>query len=98
MERASTARTPRFPSRCSMSERIAGVVLAAGGSSRLGRPRQLLTVGGEPLVRRAAVQALAACDEVLVVVGAVAEQVAHALAGLPLRVVLNRAWADGMGS
>jgi molybdenum cofactor cytidylyltransferase len=77
--------------------RVAGVVLAAGGSTRLGRPKQLLPFRGEPLVRRAARQALAVCDAVHVVVGADGERVARALDGPGLDVVVNRAWQEGMG-
>ncbi len=77
---------------------LTGILLAAGGSRRLGRPKQLLDWRGEPLVRRAARAALdAGVDELVVVLGAHAEEVGAALDGLPLRTVLNPAWADGMG-
>ncbi|HSV63392.1 MAG TPA: nucleotidyltransferase family protein, partial [Chthoniobacterales bacterium] len=53
---------------------VGAVVLAAGGSSRLGRPKQLLTFGGETLVRRAVrAAAEAGCDPVIVVVGETSE-------------------------
>jgi molybdenum cofactor cytidylyltransferase len=56
--------------------RVAAIVLAAGGSSRMGSPKQLLRLGGESLVRRAATTALAShCSPVIVVVGAEAESV-----------------------
>ncbi|AWN22116.1 hypothetical protein DKM44_01715 [Deinococcus irradiatisoli] len=64
-----------------------GVVLAAGQSRRLGQPKQLLRLGGEALVRRAARQVLeAGFDGVVVVVppGALGEHVRAELAGLPL--------------
>jgi molybdenum cofactor cytidylyltransferase len=49
---------------------IAGVVLAAGGSSRLGQPKQLLTFRGDTLVRRAVrAAAEAGCEPILVIVG-----------------------------
>src|SRR5437763_12750721 len=49
---------------------IGAVVLAAGGSSRFGRPKQLLTFRGETLVRRAVRAASeAGCDPVIVVAG-----------------------------
>ena len=48
---------------------VGAVVLAAGGSSRLGQPKQLLTFRGETLVRRAVrAAAEAGCDPVIVVV------------------------------
>ncbi len=77
---------------------IAAVVLAAGGSARLGRPKQLVRIGGEPLVRRAARTALdAGCDPVLVVLGSEAEAVRAAVADLPVLHADNRLWADGVG-
>src|SRR5512138_244962 len=58
-------------------------VLAAGGSARLGRPKQLLVLDGEPLVRRAARAALeAGFAPVVVVVGAHEAEVRAALSGL----------------
>jgi MobA-like NTP transferase domain len=55
----------------STSEKIAAVALAAGRSERLGRPKQLLEVAGEALVRRATRAALGCgADETLVVTGA----------------------------
>ena len=75
------------------------VLLAAGGSSRLGRPKQLLIHGGKTLVRRAAEAAVAAeCGPVVVVLGAQAQAVASELAGLPVSTVHNEAWEQGMGS
>ncbi len=78
---------------------LAAVLLAAGGSQRLGRPKQLLDWNGEPLVRRAARTALdAGVDELIVVLGAHRSEVADALEGLDLRVVENAAWPEGLGS
>jgi molybdenum cofactor cytidylyltransferase len=52
---------------------IGAVILAAGGSSRFGRPKQLLVFDGETLVRRAVRAASeAGCDPVIVVVGEIA--------------------------
>jgi molybdenum cofactor cytidylyltransferase len=74
-------------------------VLAAGGSSRLGRPKQLLLLEGEPLVRRAARAALeAGFAPVVVVVGARAAEVRVALEGLPVEVVENAGWEEGLSS
>lgn len=69
---------------------IAGVVLAAGRSSRLGRPKQLLPLDGEPLIRHTVRRILtSSLDEILVVVGHHAEAVSAAVANLPVRVVVN---------
>ncbi|HXK22828.1 MAG TPA: nucleotidyltransferase family protein [Myxococcota bacterium] len=78
--------------------RLSAVLLAAGGSQRLGRPKQLLIWEGEPLVRRAARAALeAGVDELIAVTGAEGDAVAAALAGLDLRVIANERWRDGVG-
>jgi molybdenum cofactor cytidylyltransferase len=77
---------------------IAAVVLAAGGSLRLGQPKQLLRQAGQPLVRRMAIAALeAGCAPVVVVVGNRSEQVASALEDLPLTIVPNDLWEYGIG-
>ena len=78
---------------------ISAVVLAAGASIRMGQPKLLLPLGGEPLVRRVVRQvASAGFDDVLVVVGAEHERVVAALEGLAVRHALNREYATGIGS
>ncbi|WP_223646861.1 NTP transferase domain-containing protein [Corallococcus sp. EGB] len=77
---------------------IAVILLAAGGSTRLGQPKQLLRHEGASLVRRAAERALAASPAVTVVLGARREEVASELDGLPVRRVDNPDWALGQGS
>jgi molybdenum cofactor cytidylyltransferase len=80
--------------------RIAAVVLAAGRSTRMGGPNKLVAeIGGKPLVRIAAEQALASrADPVIVVTGHQRERVEAALAGLPVRVVHNPDFAQGLGT
>lgn len=79
--------------------RLGAVILAAGASTRLGRPKQLLEVDGRPLVARAAEAALAAgASPVVVVLGANAELIRPALQGLDVGLVLNQDWAEGMAS
>ncbi|MEV0809088.1 nucleotidyltransferase family protein [Micromonospora sp. NPDC050200] len=75
---------------------VAGLVLAAGAGSRLGRPKALVEVDGEPLVRRA-VRLLRAggCAPVHVVVGAGAEELPALPGAVP---VLNRGWRAGLGA
>ena len=75
----------------------AAVVLAAGGSRRLGRPKQLLTRDGETLVHRAARLALASGSaRVLVVVGANADAVVGAVADLSVECFVNTQWSEGL--
>ncbi len=79
--------------------RVAAVVLAAGGSRRLGRPKQLVEIEGRPLVRRAAGAALdAGCAPVYVVLGAEAARVAGALAGAAVELVRNEGHEEGIAS
>jgi molybdenum cofactor cytidylyltransferase len=81
------------------ADRVAGLILAAGASSRLGRPKQLLDWGGRPLLRAAAETALAArLDPIIVVVGAAQAEVEAALDDLPLRLVANPEYAAGQST
>lgn len=78
---------------------IHGIVLAAGTSRRLGRPKQLLDIGGKPLVRHVVERCLASrLDAVSVVVGHQADAVRKALAGLEIRFVFNPAYESGQAS
>ncbi|WP_313221358.1 nucleotidyltransferase family protein [Pseudoxanthomonas mexicana] len=73
------------------------VVLAAGGSTRLGRPKQLLTRDGETLVHRAARLALASgAARVRVIVGAQADDVVAAVRDLPVECLVNPRWNEGL--
>ena len=75
------------------------ILLAAGAASRMGRLKQLLPVHGRPLVRQVVENLLpAGLSPVVVVLGAQAAEVGPALAGLPVHLVTNAAWAEGMGS
>lgn len=79
--------------------KIGAVVLAAGGSSRFGRPKQLLQFGGEPLLRRAVLAALqAGCEPVAAVVGDARAEMESALAETDALLVENRHWREGIGS
>jgi CTP:molybdopterin cytidylyltransferase MocA len=80
--------------------RVAAVVLAAGASTRLGRPKQLVVHEGEPLVRRAAAAAAeAGAAPVVVVLGAHAELVAPTLQGLAgVTAVVHEGWRAGLAS
>lgn len=77
----------------------AAILLAAGASRRLGRPKQLEEVDGRTLLRAAAVNALGAgCDPVLVVLGHAADRLTAELVGLPVHTVLAADWAEGMAA
>ena len=79
--------------------RVAGLLLAAGGSSRLGRPKQLVEWQGKTLIRRAAEALIeAGCSPVVVVLGAEVDGSSHAVEGLGVEIVFNEDWESGMGS
>src|SRR3989440_11040852 len=82
-----------------MGERVAGVVLAAGLSSRMGENKMLIEVGGRTLVRRAVETALSAgLDPVLVVVGHESERGRAGLRRLSCTAVLNAEDPRGMNT
>jgi xanthine dehydrogenase accessory factor len=89
----------RLESLVSTPPRFAAIILAAGASTRLGQPKQLLLHEGTPLIVRAAQAALSAgASPVIVVLGAHAEKIRPALADLPVTIVENPHWAEGMGT
>jgi molybdenum cofactor cytidylyltransferase len=91
---------PRKEPVASGDHRIAAVVLAAGRSTRMGGSNKLIAeIGGKPLVRIAAEQAFASrARPVIVVTGHERERVESALAGLPVSIVHNPAFAQGLGT
>lgn len=77
---------------------VAGILLAAGASSRMGRDKMLAEVGGETLLRRAARRALAAgLDPVLVVLAAGRDDHAAELEDLDVTIVENDVPEEGKG-
>lgn len=78
---------------------VAGVVLAAGGSTRLGEPKQLLDWKGQPFVRNITQTALeAGLSPVVVVTGANAEKVKNVISDLPISIVNNPDWKMGQST
>jgi CTP:molybdopterin cytidylyltransferase MocA len=74
-------------------------ILAAGASRRLGRPKQLLNIDGQPLIRRQCQLALdAAVGEVHVVLGDHADACRHEIADLPVTILLNDQWPEGLAA
>ena len=78
---------------------VGAVILAAGASSRMGRPKQALEFHGQSLLRRSVLAALeAGCRPVVVVTGAHCAASREQLRGLGVREVENDRWASGLGS
>lgn len=84
-----------------MSEykQIAIIILAAGASVRMGTPKQLLSYQGRSLLGHITQEAIASvCEPVVVVLGAYAQQIRPELNQLPVQVVENLRWNQGMSA
>jgi molybdenum cofactor cytidylyltransferase len=79
---------------------VAGIILAAGRSQRMGKPAKVvMDWQGEPFVRRVARTALeAGLKPVSVISGAAQAEVRQALEGLPVEIVHNEHWAEGQST
>lgn len=78
---------------------VALLLLAAGASTRMGRPKQLLPWQGRTLLRHAAETAVASgCALIVLVTGALHDELLPEIAGLPIRAVRNPEWESGMAS
>lgn len=79
--------------------KLGALILAAGGSSRLGRPKQLLPVAGKTLLARAVAAATGSgCAPIIVVLGAHYDRIIPELAGLQAGLVHNPDWEKGIGT
>ena len=80
-------------------ENIAGIILAAGGSSRFGEPKQLLLWKGQPLIRHVVLTAMkAGLSPIVVVVGSSGQELEKVILDLPVRIVNNTEWMTGVSS
>ena len=78
---------------------VALLLLAAGASTRMGQPKQLLPYRGRTLLRHAAETAAASgCAPLVLVTGALHEELLPEVADLPFQVVHNPDWETGMAS
>jgi molybdenum cofactor cytidylyltransferase len=91
---------PRAVPEPEKGQKVAGLVLAAGRSTRMGGPNKLTEeINGRPLVRIATEQVLASrAKPVIVVTGHQRERVERALAGLPVTFVHNPNFAEGLST
>jgi molybdenum cofactor cytidylyltransferase len=80
-------------------QKIGAIILAAGNSSRLGKPKQLLQFHGQTLLRRVLDAATTAqCLPVTVVIGAERNQIARELSETRELLVENKTWERGIGN
>ena len=78
---------------------VALLLLAAGASTRMGRPKQLLPYHGRTLLRHAAETAVVAgCTPIVLVTGALHDELLAEIVGLPILAVHNPDWETGMAS
>jgi len=80
-------------------EPVVGIILAAGGSIRMGRPKQLLPWKRETLIHHVTSTVIGAgLDQIIVVVGASERQVREELIDLPVEIVVNQNWESGQST
>ncbi len=83
-----------------MAKFVSAIVLAAGTASRMGAPKQLLPLGEKTLLEHtlAQVRAARSVSEVVVVLGAAAEQIRPLVGNVTgTKVVVNESYSEGMG-
>lgn len=78
---------------------ITAIILAAGRSSRMKTPKLLLDYRGRPILRHVVETVLHSCvGRVIVVLGHEAAEIEKTLQGLPLSIVVNQNYSEGMSS
>jgi len=78
---------------------ISGMLLAAGESKRMGKPKQLMPLGQSTIVEQTINNLLdSTLDELIVVVGNRAEEIIRAIANKPIKIAVNQNYQQGMSS
>jgi molybdenum cofactor cytidylyltransferase len=78
---------------------VVAIIVAAGESRRLGQPKQLALIAGEPLLQRAIRCAREACvSSVFVVLGAHREVIENSIDFGSAKIVMNNDWEEGLAS
>ncbi len=81
------------------TQKIAVIILAAGSSSRLGKPKQLLHFQQQTLIKKAVKTALQiTAKDIFVITGFLHQELVDELKNFPIRFVHNPDWQQGMGS
>lgn len=79
-------------------DNIPQILLAAGASSRMGSPKPLLSWGSQKLIEYQINKLLATEQKVCVVLGAYASEIKPIIEHLPITIVINNQWEQGMGT
>ena len=74
------------------------LILAAGNSSRLGEPKQLLKFNGKTLLRNVVEEAKKVSESIIVVTGSGHTDIVAEITDLEVKIVENTKWNQGMGS
>jgi CTP:molybdopterin cytidylyltransferase MocA len=78
---------------------VAAIIVAAGESRRLGQPKQLVLIDGEPLLHRAIRLAReSGASPVFVVLGAQRELIENSVDFGTAKIVVNQEWEEGLAS
>lgn len=77
---------------------LAIIILAAGSSSRLGQAKQLVKINGKSLIERQCQLALSISSSVYCVIGSESELMIKAVKGLPVKLITNESWRQGMST
>ena len=74
------------------------ILLAAGSSSRMGQPKQLLPWGGQTLIEHQIQTLMQTGESIIVVLGAYADLILPVIQKYPVIVAVNSDWKSGMAS
>lgn len=75
------------------------IILAAGASTRMGCPKQLLKYHDRSLIHHTVnIAAASVCQPIVVVLGAYAERIKPEIKSFPVIIALNRDWSNGMST
>ncbi len=97
--RALVRTSPRSSAIAEPPSKVAAIVLAGGASRRYGGTKQLADVYGRTMLESVTQIALGStADEVIVILGCGADDIAPRLGNLPVRMVVNEAWSEGIAS
>jgi molybdenum cofactor cytidylyltransferase len=78
---------------------LSAILLAAGESKRMGKPKQLMPFGQSTLLEQAIDNLMnSAVDEIIVVLGYKAEEMIKTIAAKPVKIVVNPNYRQGMST